>query len=375
MRVTLVTRGVGGALANVASGLARGLHAVGADVHVVAAAGKSEVDAIRFPPRAAFTWLGRRSPYGAVAPLVRHLTRDRPHVAIALGRSQNLTALAAQVASRWRGGLVLSEHGLKGVEGSRARSARRDWLTPRLLYRRADAIGVVSQEIATSLRKHACLPETMPVEVIPNPVDREALMEKARAATRHPWIADRSRPLVLNVGRLVTNKDHALLIEAFSLLRRSHDARLLIIGEGPMRGALQRQIDRLGLEGYVELPGRTSNPLRYMARADAFVSSSRIEGASLVTLEAMAVGCPVVATRSTGGLPRVVGDAALLVPPSDPRALADGIARVLDDDMVRTGLISSGVRRVDEFAPEKVALSWLDLADRARPFPNAPDNP
>ena len=86
MRVTLVTRGVGGALANVASGLARGLHAVGADVHVVAAAGKSEVDAIRFPPRAAFTWLGRRSPYGAVAPLVRHLTRDRHHVAIALGR-------------------------------------------------------------------------------------------------------------------------------------------------------------------------------------------------------------------------------------------------------------------------------------------------
>ena len=104
-------------------------------------------------------------------------------------------------------------------------------------------------------------------------------------------------PLALAVGRLIEQKDHATLLRAFALVRRDvPDARLAILGAGPLEAATRALVVQLGLGDSVEMPGRTE--IRdWLARADVFVHTSRWEGFGIVLLEAMLASLPVVATR------------------------------------------------------------------------------
>ena len=144
-------------------------------------------------------------------------------------------------------------------------------------------------------------------------------------------------PVVGNVAALVPHKGQRYLVDAVALvLQRVPDARFLIVGEGELEGALQRQIKRLHLEKHVVLTGFRPDVLSLHKSFDLFVMSSVTEGLGTSALDAMASGRPVVATRA-GGLSEVVvdGDTGLLVPIRDPGALADGISRLLEDPALR----------------------------------------
>lgn len=126
------------------------------------------------------------------------------------------------------------------------------------------------------------------------------------------------------VGRLAPEKGLDILIAAWPLvLAEQPRARLVLIGEGPERPALEAQIHRLGLVASVELPGSSPDPTPLLRQSDLFVLPSREEGMSLALLEAMALGLPVVATAIPGNL-RLLSDPPLghLSPPDDPPALA-----------------------------------------------------
>ena len=144
-------------------------------------------------------------------------------------------------------------------------------------------------------------------------------------------------PVVGNVAALVPHKGQRYLVDAVALvLRRVPDARFLIVGEGELEGALQRQIKRLHLKQHVVLTGFRPDVLSLHKSFDLFVMSSVTEGLGTSVLDAMACGRPVVATRA-GGLSEVVvdGDTGLLVPIRDPVALAEGISRLLEDPALR----------------------------------------
>ena len=114
-------------------------------------------------------------------------------------------------------------------------------------------------------------------------------------------------PLVLAVGRLIEQKDHATLLEAFARVRRERaDARLAILGWGRLEAATRARVQALGLGESVLLPGRVE-PSAWLARADVFVHTSRWEGFGIVLLEAMLAGLPVVATR-VSAIPEIVVD-------------------------------------------------------------------
>ena len=139
-------------------------------------------------------------------------------------------------------------------------------------------------------------------------------------------------PLLLAVGRLIEQKDHATLLDAFALVHeRRPGARLAILGWGRLEGELKAQRSRLGLDEAVLLPGRVE-PAAWLQRADIFVHTSRWEGFGIVLLEAMLAGLPVVATR-VSAVPEIVVDGAtgLLVEPGDKTGLANAIGRLLDD--------------------------------------------
>ena len=129
----------------------------------------------------------------------------------------------------------------------------------------------------------------------------------------------------LSVGRLVAQKNHALLIEAFALHAWPED-RLVIAGEGPERRALEYVIHRRGLEGRVRLAGHCNDVASLYGQADVFVLSSAYEGVPAVIVEALAAGLPVAATDCCASMNWLLHDGqfGIAVPPNDANAL--GIA-------------------------------------------------
>jgi glycosyltransferase involved in cell wall biosynthesis len=159
-----------------------------------------------------------------------------------------------------------------------------------------------------------------------------------------------------NVAALVPHKDHATLVNAASHLSQRHpELHWVIAGEGELRPALESQIRQLGLQACVHLMGHVVSPERLIADADVFVMSSRQEGLGTSVLEAMALGIPVASTTA-GGLPEMLGaDSGLLVPPSDPGALAEAVARIVENAEVATRLAQKARASVLRFSDLRMA--------------------
>ncbi|HEU4927002.1 MAG TPA: glycosyltransferase family 4 protein [Vicinamibacterales bacterium] len=174
-------------------------------------------------------------------------------------------------------------------------------------------------------------------------------------------------PLVGNVAALVPHKGQRYLVDAAGLvLPKQPDARFIIAGEGELRPQLEHQIRQHHLEKHVILAGFRSDILSLHKAFDIFVMSSVTEGLGTSILDAMACGKPVVGTTA-GGIPEVVadGETGLLVPPRDPRALADAITRLLSDRALRERMGAAGVARVRErFSAEIMVKKTLEVYER-----------
>jgi glycosyltransferase involved in cell wall biosynthesis len=157
-------------------------------------------------------------------------------------------------------------------------------------------------------------------------------------------------PVVGNIGALVPHKGQKHLIDAAALVIQDvPDARFVILGEGPLRSALEQQIKHLHLEKHVFLLGFRVDVIALLKAFDVFVMCSETEGLGTSILDAMAAGKAVVGS-STGGIPEVVDDhtTGLLVPPGDPRPLASAIVRLLRDAPLRQRFGEAGWARVRE---------------------------
>ncbi len=154
--------------------------------------------------------------------------------------------------------------------------------------------------------------------------------------------------IVLSVGRLVYYKGFEFLIEAMTKV----DGRLLIVGDGPLRPKLQRQVERLGLQDKVIFLGEVEDLIPYYYAADVFVLASvaRTEAFGIVQLEAMACAKPVVNTSLASGVPLVSKHAltGLTVPPGNVNELAAAISLILDDDDLRLKYGLAARRRVQQ---------------------------
>ncbi len=177
-------------------------------------------------------------------------------------------------------------------------------------------------------------------------IDRVAAIPPA-AIHAEFWLPSHA-PIVGNVAALVPHKGHRYLIDAASrVVRDVPDARFVILGEGPLRAALERQIADHHLGKHVILAGFRSDALAMHRAFDLFVLSSVTEGLGTSLLDAMASAKAVVATR-TGGIPEVVvnEETGMLVEPRDSRALAAAIVRLLKDRPLSERLGQAGLSRV-----------------------------
>ena len=175
------------------------------------------------------------------------------------------------------------------------------------------------------------------------------------------------RTVIGTVGLLREQKGHTYLLQALELLLPARDdLELVIVGDGPMRSALEDEVRVRGLEGRVHLPGLREDVPELLEAFDVFALSSTFEGMCYAVAEALAAELPVVATN-VGGVPQSVVDGAtgLLEPARDPAALAAAIARLLDDPAEARRLAAAGRARMRElYALEEMVARTQELYER-----------
>lgn len=294
----------------------------------------------------------------ALPRLTAYLRKERPDVLISYLEFNNIVAIWANCLAGRPTKVIVSHH----VTTSNVNSGS-SWkynLIP-VLYRFtlpwADHVVAVSKGVASGLARIMRGQDSL--SVIHNPIITPAYRELAAAPLDHPWFAPDQPPLVLGVGRLVPQKNFELLINAFAEFAAGSSARLVLLGDGPLKADLQQQIDRLGLSGRAAILPIDINPWRYMARAKVLVLSSLFEGFGNVLVEAMATGTPVVSVDCPDGPADILGHGkwGRLVPSGDAKALAAAIVDTLADP----GDSRSRQARALEYSAQSIAVRYRDL--------------
>ena len=196
-------------------------------------------------------------------------------------------------------------------------------------------------------------------------IDDPFLDDDARIAARPAALQSRASLDLLMVARLEPQKDPALALAVVATLReRGADARLVLLGGGPMRAQLEREIARLGLSGHVTLAGYVAEPAPFYAAADLLLMTSRFEGVPAVIGEALIHGLPFVATDCSAwltALARAHPALGAVTADRSPRTLADALRRQGQAPFPTAVQIEAaiGPHRIG-----KAARAYLDLFDR-----------
>ena len=220
----------------------------------------------------------------------------------------------------------------------------------RCLYQKAMAVVVQSKGLAKWFK-----PMSNRVAVIPNPV--KACRDNQNYQAGRTFTA-------VGAGRLSLEKGFDLLLTAFAKVLKEYPKwSLVIYGEGPERATLERQIQKLKLDGKVKLPGVTTDLTTHLRTAGFFVLSSRFEGFPNVLIEALACGCPVVATNCTDSISEIVqhGRNGLLIPSEDSESLTNALRRIMEDATLRATLEANGPDSVRKFDIGSIAEHWEKL--------------
>ena len=296
----------------------------------------------------------RRAALGRARRLARYAPQERPDIVFAnLPQAEHAAFYAARLAGPGAFPPVVPV--VRNVEPPGTRHTQRR----RLLFPSAAHVVAISRGAAEHIAAATGLSEER-IAVIHNPAFAPDIARRAEDAPNHPWFTDGGPPVVLGVGRLARQKDFPTLIKAFRRVLAERPCRLLILGEGPMRGELESRVSALGLDAHAALPGWVENPWACMARAALFVVSSRHEGFGNVLVEALASGCPAVSTDCPAGPAEILEDPALLAPVGDPEALAGVMLRALARPADSAALRAKAAR----FSVERAVEAYEGVVDR-----------
>jgi N-acetylgalactosamine-N,N'-diacetylbacillosaminyl-diphospho-undecaprenol 4-alpha-N-acetylgalactosaminyltransferase len=326
----------------------------------------NDEDAYRLPDWASPTRLDcGHSFVRSIGRLHRFLGARKPSLAVSfLTRANVATALSMALRRR---PFILSERVDTSAHLGSGASARFSRMLVRLTYPRASALIAVSSGVADTLVRDFGVKRER-IHVAANPVDVERITSMA---SEQPSIEVGPDDCVA-MGRLVPNKNFALAIRAFAASGRP--GRLIILGEGPERAALEALARELGLADRCIFPGFAANPYAVLARAGLFILSSNAEGFPNSLVEAMAVGTPVVSTDCRAGPSEILdtaitdelsgiaaGRGGYLVRPNDPEAMAAAIALVTNE--ARDALSSAARARAGMYTVDRAVAAYWDVIE------------
>lgn len=247
--------------------------------------------------------------------------------------------------------IVREANSLANIRKSGALSTAFNFFMMRWLYPKADCITANSENTLNELEKE-----------IKTPVSKHALVRNPVVMHQPHSLAKDELKTILGCGRLLPQKDFATLIRAVAIVKRTHQCRLVIIGDGPERGRLEALAKSLEFDSATfQLPGFVDDTEGYYRHAHVFVLPSKWEGLPNVVLEALSYGLPVVATDCSGGTREIFAgeEDRFLV---DIEAVDSMAARIIDflDHPPSAGEMQSFVS--DSYSVQSVAQSYADSA-------------
>lgn len=230
----------------------------------------------------------------------------------------------------------------------------RDNSATRWKYGRAAVIIAISRAVARVLVASGV--DERRIRVVPDGVDVHRLIIPANHSTLAALGVQPGTPLVVQVAQLVGHKDPLNFVRAVARARSAvPEMQALLVGDGPLRVAVENEVRSLGLEGTLHVAGYRTDADELLAAADVACLSSREEGMGSVLLDALAFGRPVAATTA-GGIPEVIehGETGLLVERQNPVGLGDAIAELLTDRTLAARLGANGRTRAADFSVERM---------------------
>jgi glycosyltransferase involved in cell wall biosynthesis len=288
--------------------------------------------------------------FALIPGLVWYLYREKPDVLIVRMVTGPIILIVKFFRPKVK--VIVSSSGLP------RHSRFRDTIWP-FLYGKADGFIVAAPGVAEMVSDISKIPVSE-IAVLWEAVIDDEMVELAKDEPTHPWFSDGGAPVVMGMGRFTRQKDLKTLIQAFAKARRSTDMRLVIFGEGEERNFLQAEINRLGLDNDVDLPGFIDNPYSHLASCDVFVLSSIWESSCHSLIEAQGLGVPSITTDCPSGQSEIAleGDSALVVPVGDSDAMGDAIARLVIDREEADRLGSNALENSHRFWPDTVSKEW-----------------
>jgi glycosyltransferase involved in cell wall biosynthesis len=239
-----------------------------------------------------------------------------------------------------------------------------------LTYRFNDAVVAVSGAVADTVPRRwlSRRLQRSGVDVLHHGIDFDSVPSApdSRAKARAELGLPASAAVVGTVGNLTEKKDHYTLVQAFRSVTVKHpDARLVIIGSGPLEDRLRNWVRELDLGKSVVLPGSRDDAIDLMPAFDVFTLSSRFEGLSIALVEALASGVPAVCTR-VGGVPEVLdgSGAGDMVPPQRADLLAAALSALLSDHERRAEMARAALVRAEAFDVRESVAELERIYDR-----------
>lgn len=288
---------------------------------------------------------------------ILYVRKRKPDIIVPAYEVWSFVALVAKLCTAHKTHVLITKHLALEERKSILQGAPK--LLRDLLLTELDGLIAVSTGVADSVLASGEVPADK-IHVIYNPI-YDAHTAPQQPLPDHPWFKPKTVPVLLSVGRLEPDKNHVLLLRAFKEVVGQKEARLIILGEGSLRGELESQIKQLGLEKLVVMPGRLDNPKPYFAHADLYVSSSNREGLPTVLIEALAFQLPVVATNCPSGCDEILdkGKYGTLVPMRDANALSVAILSALEGQYPCPPPMR--LQRAQDFSVEKSTNAYLAL--------------
>ena len=231
------------------------------------------------------------------------------------------------------------------------------------LYLRAAHIVAVSEGIKKSFINDFAIKESR-ITVINNSIEIDNINLLIHSPVEHPFLEKNRRfKTVISAGRLEPQKNHALLLEAFSTLIGRIDSRLIILGQGSLELTLRSMTKSLKIEDKVYFAGFQKNPYAWLSKSDLFVLSSDYEGFGNVIIEAMACGVPVIATDCPYGPAEIISDGinGLLVKVGDTEALVSQIEKVLSNPQLGKTLSDTAYQSIGRYDIKTIADEYAAL--------------
>jgi glycosyltransferase involved in cell wall biosynthesis len=231
----------------------------------------------------------------------------------------------------------------------------------KLAVRSFDRVVAVSSEIYAELIASGIAPQK--VALIHNGISAPRADARSGASVREEFGIPANAKLIVQIGRLVHSKRNDLLVEAAAALPEALGAHILLVGEGAQSQALAGLAKRRGIGGRVHLGGYRNDIARILAAADLLALTSDYEGLPIVIVEAMALRCPIVATR-VGAIPDVLSDGrdAWLVPVNDIAALVAAISAALGNpDMAQQRAANAHGKFLRHQSREAMGARYLEL--------------